>query len=127
MELLQQAIVIFVRDLRTEARAPKVLATMAFFSLIVLLLFVFGIDPIRVDAKPIFPTILWTGIFFSGTIGLSRIFESEASNGCFDGLLIAPVSRAGIYFAKLGSSLLFAWMTSAVMVPLLFILFEQPL
>lgn len=125
MRLFAAAWAILLKDIRNEARAPKVVAPMFLFAFIVLLVFVFAIDPLNMDVLPVFPGILWTGVFFAGAIGMARMFSGEMSRGSLQGLVAAPIDRAAIYFGKFGGGLVFVGLTVGTMTPLLFLFFRQ--
>lgn len=127
MGLFAAAWAILLKDIRNEARAPKVVAPMLLFALIILLVFVFAIDPFRIDVLPVFPGILWTGVFFAGSVGMARMFSGEMSRGSLQGLVAAPIDRAAIYFGKFGGGLVFVGLTAGMMTPLLFLFFRQSL
>ena len=61
--------------------------------------------------------ILWIAIAFAGTLGLNRSLSMEKDQGCLDGLLLAPVDRAAIYFGKAISNLSFMLIVEAIVLP----------
>lgn len=125
MTFLAAAWEIVKKDLRMEVRAPRAVAPMLLFAFIVLMVFVFAVDPVQTDIVPVFPGILWTGILFAGSIGLARMFVGETGQGSLQALVAAPISRAAIYFGKFAGGLLFVGLTSGLMAPLLFIFFAE--
>ena len=62
-------------------------------------------------------------IVFTSLLGLNRSFSNEVENGCLEGVLLAPVSRAAIYLAKMTSNLLFLCVVELIAVPLFFVFF----
>ena len=44
--------------------------------------------------------MLWVTFAFAGTLGLNRSMAVERDRGCLDGLLLAPVTAARLYFGK---------------------------
>jgi heme exporter protein B len=54
---------------------------------------------------------------FAGTLGLNRSMAVEKDRGCLDGLLLAPVDRAAIYFGKAISNLVFMLIVEAIVLP----------
>ena len=67
--------------------------------------------------------LLWAMIVFTSLLGLNRSFANEVENGCLEGVLLAPVSRAAIYLAKMTSNLLFLCVVELIAVPLFFVFF----
>ncbi len=49
--------------------------------------------------------------------GLNRSLSVEKDQGCLDGLLLAPVDRAAIYFGKAISNLAFMLIVEAIVLP----------
>lgn len=125
MGFFAAVIAMLKKDLRMELRSPRAIAPMALFALIVLMVFVFAVDPVQTDVASVFPGILWTGILFAGSVGLARMFRGETGEGSLQALVAAPVSRAAIYFGKFCAGLIFVGLIAGVMAPLLFLLFDQ--
>jgi len=67
--------------------------------------------------------VLWATFAFAGTLGLNRSMAIEKDRGCMDGLLLAPVDRAAIYFGKVISNLVFMLIVEAIVLPLYGILY----
>ncbi len=62
--------------------------------------------------------VLWVTFIFAGNIGLNRSMAVEKDRGCLDGLLLAPVDRAAIYFGKVISTLIFMLIVEIIMLPI---------
>jgi len=103
---LRQTIAIATKDLAVEWKSREILATSAFLSLVVVLVFSFafvvgGTPP----APPVVAGILWVAILISGVVGLGRTFDRERDGEAIHALLLSPVPRAAIYFGKLAATL----------------------
>jgi heme exporter protein B len=68
--------------------------------------------------------VLWTTFAFAGTLGLNRSMAIEKDRGCMDGLLLAPVDRAAIYFGKVISNLAFMLIVEAIVLPMYSVLYN---
>ena len=51
--------------------------------------------------------MLWVVFVFGALLGLNRSFAHEKDEGCLDGLLLCPVDRVTIFFAKMTGNLIF--------------------
>ncbi|MBI4817358.1 MAG: heme exporter protein CcmB [Deltaproteobacteria bacterium] len=125
--ILRGAMVIFDKDLRTEARTKEILLTMGFFGLLVVLIFSMSFYRGDVPLQVIVPGILWVAIAFAGTLGLSRAFDRERENDCIRALMLSPVPRASIYLGKLFGILTFMLVVELVVAPAVAFFFSLPL
>jgi heme exporter protein B len=100
---------------------------MVVFAVLSVLVFSFAFE-LRVPSMTmVVPGILWVAITFAGTLGLNRSFVIEQDKGSLAGLLLAPVDRSAIYFGKMFGNLLFMLVMELMLLPLVTILFNQPL
>lgn len=106
------------KDLTAEFRSRELLSAMLVFSLLVILIFNFALELDPVTRKEVTSGVLWTTFAFAGTLGLNRSMAVEKDRGCLDGLLLAPVDRAAIYFGKVISNLAFMFMVEAFVLPI---------
>jgi heme exporter protein B len=107
MSLIQPIGSIVWKDLTTEFRSKEMILAMCLFSFLVLIIFSFTLGMGLVNLKEIIPGILWVVFIFSGLMGLSRSFGAERDKGTIQGLLLCPVSRWGIFLAKMMVTLIF--------------------
>jgi heme exporter protein B len=115
------------KDVRAELRTKDIFSSMFVFALLSVIIFDFAFE-LRVPSMAmVTPGILWVAITFAGTLGLNRSFVIEQDKGSLAGLLLAPVDRSAIYFGKLFSNLLFILVVELFLLPLVMILFNQPL
>ncbi len=112
------------KDLSAELRSRELLSAMLVFAMLVILIFNFAL---KLDAKTRISAtsgILWVTFTFAGTLGLNRSMAVEKDRGCLDGLLLAPVDRASIYFGKLISNLVFMFIVEVIVLPLYSVLYN---
>ncbi len=106
------------KDLTAEFRSRELISAMLVFSLLVILIFNFALELDPATRKEVTSGVLWTTFAFAGTLGLNRSMAVEKDRGCLDGLLLAPVDRAAIYFGKVISNLVFMFLVEAIVLPL---------
>lgn len=118
---------IAAKDLRNEIRAREVLATMAAFSLLAVIVTGLAFDLRVPDSAMVVPGVLWIIVLYAGVIGLNRTFGSETDRGTLAALLLAPVDRSAIYFGKFAASLLFLLATEIIVLPAMMVIFNLSL
>ena len=105
------------KDLSAEFRSRELFSAMMVFSLLVILIFNFALELDISTRRTVTSGILWVTFAFAGTLGLNRSLSMEKDQGCLDGLLLAPVDRAAIYFGKAASNLVFMLIVEAIVLP----------
>lgn len=111
------------KDLSAELRSRELLSAMLVFSLLVILIFNFALELDIRTRRSVTSGVLWATFAFAGTLGLNRSMAIEKDRGCLDGLLLAPVDRAAIYFGKVISNLAFMLIVEAIVLPIYSILY----
>jgi len=115
---LKATFAIVRKDLSAEFRSRELLSAMLIFSLLVILIFNFALELDPSTRREVTSGVLWTTFAFAGTLGLNRSMAVEKDRGCLDGLLLAPVDRAAIYFGKVISNLVFMFIVEAFVLPI---------
>jgi heme exporter protein B len=114
---------------RFELRRKDTLVSMALMALITLFLFSFAIDPLDDRVQAAMPTlsggILWVTFVLAGTIGIDRAFRGDGDGRLLEALLIAPVTRATVYYAKVAATFAMVVLVAAVTLLLFFLLFNR--
>jgi heme exporter protein B len=106
------------KDLAAEFRSRELFSAMMVFSLLVIIIFNFALELDITTRRSVTSGILWVTFAFAGTLGLNRSLSMEKDQGCLDGLLLAPVDRAAIYFGKTISNLAFMLIVEAIVLPI---------
>ena len=132
MSWFSQVGVLLWKDLRVEFRSKELIYTMAFFAVMVVLMFSFGFlregkDGAMVSPGEIAPGFLFIAVIFAGTLGLSRAFDREREGDTMRALLLSPVPRSAIALGKALAITTFILVVEALVVPLLWILFDAPM
>ncbi|MBW3535297.1 MAG: heme exporter protein CcmB, partial [Gemmatimonadetes bacterium] len=88
VRMIRAAAAIFRKDLRIELRTGESVPAMVLFSVIVFVLFHFGLDRDRLEGD-LASGVLWVTILLAAGLCVSRLFAGERENGAIDGLLLA--------------------------------------
>lgn len=118
---------IAAKDLRAELYGREVFSTMTVFSGLAVLIFGMAFDLRVPEAEMVVPGVLWVIILFAGVLGLNRSFGAETDRGTLPALLLAPVDRSAIYFGKVIANLVFTLGTAAVILVVMYFIFDTPL
>lgn len=128
MKLYFGAIWAIVRkDVMLELRTKDFVVSVFVFSLLVILIFSFAIEPSPQLVERVAPGVLWTAFIFGGVLGLTRSFALERDGGNLGGLLLAPVPRDAIYLGKMLASFNFMLAVEILVYPAFGVLFDLPL
>jgi heme exporter protein B len=115
---------LIAKDLAAERRTREQFSAMLIFALIALLSFGFALDLQGPGARVAAPGILWTTLFFSGTLGLNRSLAREEQSGGLDALRLLPVDSSVIFFGKAVANWILMTAVEALLLPLCGILFD---
>ena len=122
----QQVTAILWKDVRCELRARQVWLGMGMFALLVLVVFNFAFDLGVGNEAAVAPGALWIAFVFASVLGIGRTILAEQERGSMDRLLLCPVDRKAVYFAKLLGNLLFLFAVELVAVPVFAALYNLP-
>jgi heme exporter protein B len=124
---LRKVWAVAAKDLRAELRGREVFSTMTVFSVLAVIIFGMAFDLRVPKAEMVVPGVLWVIILFAGVLGLNRSFGAEMDRGTLPALLLAPVDRSAIYFGKVLANLVFTLGTAAVILVVMFFIFDVDL
>ncbi len=124
MELLRQTGWLLWKDFLLEIRRRENLLAMFFFGTLLLFVFDFAFDIPPERAPEMAPGLLWLAFLFTGTLGLTQLFQPERENSCLEALLLCPMDRASLYLAKVFFNFLLMLLVELVVFPLFWILFN---
>ncbi len=116
---------LLAKDVRMELRTRDMLVSMGVYALLVLTVYGATLSQTgdALDVLNVAAGLLWALIVFTSLLGLNRSFSHETADGCLEGVLLAPVSRGAIFFAKATSNCLFLLAVEIITVPLFFLFF----
>lgn len=115
---------IFKKDLKLEFRTKESISSILIFSISVLIIFHFGINPALSENKSFIPSLFWITIIFAGILRLNRTFENEKEDGAWNLLSIQPIDKSSIYLGKFLGNLFIFILLEIVLLPLFIIFFD---
>ncbi|MEH7335475.1 heme exporter protein CcmB [Neobacillus drentensis] len=124
MNLFRTALLLAKKDLYSELKTKQILVTQIIFAGLVIVVFSFAFDPANNTTKAVIPGVIWVIIVFAGILGLNRSFISEQRNDTMQGLLVAPMEAASVYFGKFLANFSMILVVELVSIPFLFLLFD---
>lgn len=110
------ALAILRKDLTIELRTRESVPAMALFSLIVFVLFHFGLDRDALEGD-LASGVLWVTLLLATVLAVNRLFVAEREQGGLDGMLLAPIDRTALFLAKAAALLLYLLILEIVAVP----------
>ena len=123
--MIRAAGAILRKDLRLELRTRESVPAMALFSLTVFVLFHFGLDRDQLEGD-LASGVLWVTILLATVLGVNRLFAHEREGGALDGILLAPIDRTSIYYAKAAALFLYLVVLELIAVPAFAVLLLGP-
>lgn len=116
---------ILKKDIVMEMRTKEMLTSMGLYAVLVLVVYQLALSQAgsSFDVLRIAAGLLWLALIFTSLLGLNRSLVHEKDQGCLDALLLAPVDRPVIFFAKAIGNLIFLLMVVAIILPLFFFFF----
>lgn len=115
------------KDARLEWRSKETIAAMCLVAVLVLLVFVFALDPARAHGPDTAVGVLWAAMVFGAAIGLGRTFGREREDGRLAAMMLAPVDRSAIFVAKWIGFVILLLVMAAVVLPVFRGFFDVPL
>ncbi len=88
------------KDLRIELRSRVGFNQVLPFSLVVLVLFAFALDPDRGVLDQAAPGLFWVAVVLASLLATQRSFAVEAADGNRDGLRMSGLDPAGLFLGK---------------------------
>lgn len=125
--LFSAAMTIFRKDLRAESRSRELVGSMALFAALCVLTFSFALELDRIARDSVVSGVLWVTVTFSAILGLNRSLAGERETSGLDAVLIAPIPRASLYIGKTLANFAFTTLVSLIFLPVMTILYNQPL
>ena len=104
------------KDLRIEVRSKESVPAMALFSVMVFVLFHFGLQRNSLTGD-LAAGVLWVTLILATVLGVNRLFVAEREEGGIDGMLLAPIDRTAVFVAKAGALLIYLLVLELVAVP----------
>ncbi len=115
------------KDLLSEFRARRVWPAMLALGVVVALVFGLQLDSLGSLKPQLAGSLMWLAVLLAGMIALDRSFTSECDEGCWQGLLMYPVSPVTVYLAKWAVNMAALAALACLLVPVFAVLADVPL
>jgi heme exporter protein B len=115
------------KDLLSEWRSRRAWPAMILLGIVVAVVFSVQMDLPLEYKRQVAASLLWVAIFLAAAIGLDRSFALEGENGCWQALLLYPVSPSAVYLSKLTVNVIWLAALQCVLIPLFVVLTDVPL
>lgn len=121
---VEQARIVFMKDLLIELRTGEVVSTSAFFGVVVVIMSSLSFYEGEGTAAQVAAGAIWLSTAFASVLSLSRTWQRERQDGAFDALLVSPLSHSAIFMGKAFGMLAFLLAVELVVVPAAIVLFN---
>jgi len=113
------------KDIVMELRTKEMLMSMGLYSLLTMVVYFVALSQAGAgfDPRDIAAGLLWLAFIFTSMLGLNRSLVHEKDQGCLDALLLSPVDRPVIFFAKATGNLVFLLIVEVLTLPLFWLMF----
>src|ERR1700683_5779191 len=112
------------KDIRLEGRSKDALNAMLFFSLLVVVIFVFSFDPLAEESRHIAGGLIWVAILFAAVVARSQAWARELRNHVLDAYRVSPAPANALFLAKALGNFILVSLLEAVMAPLFMIFYN---
>lgn len=121
----RQFMAILRKDVVMEMRTFEMLTSMGLYTVLTLVIYQIALSQSGsgFDVRLIAAGLLWLAFVFTSMLGLNRSLVHEKDQGCLEALLLSPVDRPVIFFAKAAGNLIFLMIVQALTIPLFFVMF----
>jgi heme exporter protein B len=123
--MTRSALAVLRKDLLVELRAKESVPAMALFSVVVFVLFHFGLGRDSLDGH-LAAGVLWVTLLLAAVLGVNRLFVAEREQGGIESLLLAPIDRTAVYLAKAAALTLYLLLVEVVALPAFALLVLRP-
>jgi heme exporter protein B len=113
------------KDVVMEMRTKEMLTSMTLYTLLTLVIYQIALSQSgsAFDIRLIAAGLVWLAFVFTSMLGLNRSLVHEKDQGCLEALLLSPVDRPVIFFAKAIGNLVFLLIVEALTVPIFAVAF----
>lgn len=112
------------KDLRLEWRAKDVLNAMAFFALLVVVIFSFAFEPTAEESRLIAGGIFWVAFLFAAIVALNQTWARESRHRVLDAYRVSGASPAALFLGKSLGNMVFVVAMEALVTPLFIIFYD---
>jgi len=112
------------KDIRLEWRSKDALNSMLFFSLQVVVIFVFSFDPLAEESRHIVGGLVWIAFLFAAVVALNQTWARELRNQVLDAYRVSPAPANALFLAKSIGNFLFVSVLQVLMAPLFIVFYN---
>ena len=112
------------KDIRLEWRSKDALNAMLFFSLLVVVIFVFSFDPLAEESRHIVGGLVWVAFLFAAMVALNQTWARELRNQVLDAYRVSPAPANALFVAKVLGNFILVSLLEALMAPLFVIFYN---
>src|ERR1700692_2556110 len=112
------------KDIRLEWRSKDALNAMLFFSLLVVVIFVFSFDPLAEESRHIVGGLIWVAFLFASVVALNQTWARELRNQVLDAYRVSPAPANALFLAKALGNFILVCLLEALMAPLFVIFYN---
>ncbi len=115
------------KDIVMELRTKEMVTSMGIYALLTMVIYQVALSQAGTafDPRDIAAGLLWLAFVFTSMLGLNRSLVHEKDQGCLEALLLSPVDRPIIFFAKAAGNVVFLLIVQALTIPVFAFLFLQ--
>ncbi|MDP2181997.1 MAG: heme exporter protein CcmB [Actinomycetota bacterium] len=115
------------KDIVMEMRTKEMVTSMALYAVLTMVIYQVALSQSgsAFDPRQIAAGLLWLAFVFTSMLGLNRSLVHEKDQGCLEALLLSPVDRPIIFFAKATGNLIFLGIVEVLTVPFFAFMFLQ--
>ncbi len=115
------------KDIVMELRTKEMVTSMGIYALLTMVIYQVALSQAGTafDPRDIAAGLLWLAFVFTSMLGLNRSLVHEKDQGCLEALLLSPVDRPVIFFAKAAGNLVFLLIVQTLTIPVFAFLFLQ--
>src|SRR5579862_7976947 len=124
MNLWSVMLATLTKDIRLEWRSKDALNSMLFFSLLVVVIFVFSFDPLAEESRHIVGGLVWIAFLFAAVVALNRTWARELRNQVLDAYRVSPAPATALFMAKALGNFLLVSVLEGLMAPLFVIFYN---
>jgi heme exporter protein B len=112
------------KDVRLEWRSKDALNAMLFFSLQVVVIFVFSFDPLAEESRHIVGGLIWVAFLFAAVVALNQTWARELRNQVLDAYRVSPAPANALFLAKSLGNFIFVGVLETLMAPLFIVFYN---
>lgn len=110
------------KDLTIEWRRKESVPAMVLFAVATLVVFHFALRRNALSGE-LAAGVLWVTLLFASILGVNRLFATERADAGLDAIILAPVDRTALFFAKSSALMIFLVALEVVALPVFFLFY----